>query len=298
MIFPKPTAENQQMTLNDLIRKGTDILKDADNFDADFDSRCIAEFVLKPAFANKNFNLKNIPIYGDEHINEEYSERFISFINKRAEGEPLQYLLGEWEFMGLSFKVGKGVLIPRPETEMLVEFAIDFLKGKKAPVVFDLCSGSGCIAISVAKFCPDARVYAVEKSDEAFFYLEENIWLNNAKGVKAIKGDILDKKLLSGISADLLLSNPPYIRTDDIEGLQREVKKEPVMALDGGKDGFDFYRAIASDWLGRIIKGGAFAVECAEDQTEDICRLFSKKASKVQEYKDLSGLPRGVTGII
>ncbi len=290
--------EKQQMNLNDLLRKGAEILKAADIEDADFDARCIAEFALKPAFANKNFNLKNIFIYGDELINEKYTESFMSLIKKRAEGEPLQYLLGEWEFMGLNFKVGKGVLIPRPETEMLVEFAIDSLKSKKAPVVFDLCSGSGCIAISVAKLCPGATVYAVEKSDEAFSFLEENIRLNNADGVKAIKGDILDKNLLTGVSADLLLSNPPYIRTDDIAGLQREVKKEPVMALDGGKDGFDFYRVIASEWLDRIVKGGAFAVECAEDQTQHICKLFSEKASRVQEYKDLSGLPRGVTGII
>lgn len=286
------------MNLNDLIRKGTEILKAAGIDDFDFDARCIAEFVLKPVFANKNFCLKNIFIFGNEFIDEEYTQKFISIIKKRADGEPLQYLLGEWEFMGLNFKVGNGVLIPRPETELLVEYAIEFLKSKKSPVVLDLCSGSGCIAISVAKFCPEATVYAVEKSDKAFRFLEENIKLNNANAVKAINGDLFDKNLLLGVSPDLLLSNPPYIRSGDIDGLQEEVKREPIMALDGGKDGFDFYRVIASDWLVRLKKGGAFAVECAEDQTDFICDLFSENASKIQEYRDLSGLPRGVTGII
>ena len=189
-------------------------------------------------------------------------------------------------------------MIPRPETEILVDFAIDFLKKKNAPVVFDLCSGSGCVAISVAKFCPDATVYAVEKFDIAFEYLEKNISLNGVNNVKAVKGDIFDKELLSGISPDLILSNPPYIRSNEIDGLQEEVKREPAMALDGGEDGYIFYRSLAKDWIHRIKKSGALACECGEDQTQYICDLFSESSAEVKEYKDYSGLPRGVTVII
>lgn len=279
------------MTVSELLRTGTDKLKSVGMDDAEFDACCLTEFVL-------NCDSFYLRLNGSVTVGEADAERYFALLNRRMNGEPLQYLLGEWEFMGLPFKVGKGVLIPRPETEMLVEFAIDFLKGKKNPVVFDLCSGSGCIAISVAKFCPNSTVYAVEKSDIAFEYLEKNIKLNGVNNVKAVKGDIFDEKLLSELTPDLILSNPPYIRSDEIEGLQKEVKREPAMALDGGEDGYVFYRALSEDWIRRLKKGGAIAVECAEDQTEYICDLFSDFASEAKSYKDYSGLPRGVIAAI
>ena len=116
--------------------------------------------------------------------------------------------------------------------------------------------------------------------------------------VKAVKGDMFDKDLLSGISPDLILSNPPYIRSNEIDRLQEEVKREPAMALDGGEDGYIFYRSLAKDWIHRIKKSGALACECGEDQTQYICDLFSESSAEVKEYKDYSGLPRGVTVII
>lgn len=279
------------MTVSELLRTGTEKLKSVGIDDAEFDARCLAEYVL-------NFDSFYLRLNGYVKVCEADVETYSDLLNRRINGEPLQYILGEWEFMGLPFKVGRGVLIPRPETEMLVEFAIDFLKKKNAPVVFDLCSGSGCVAISVAKFCPYATVYAVEKSDIAFEYLEKNISLNGVNNVKAVKGDIFDKELLSGISPDLILSNPPYIRSNEIDGLQEEVKREPAMALDGGEDGYIFYRSLAKDWIHRIKKSGALACECGEDQTQCICDLFSESSAEVKEYKDYSGLPRGVTVII
>lgn len=279
------------MTVSELLRSGTERLKKAGTDDAEFDARCLAEHAL-------NCDYFALRLDSQKELDEEASKKYFELIERRLSGEPLQYILEEWEFMGLPFKVGEGVLIPRPETEIPVEFAIDFLKKKTNPIVFDLCSGSGCIAISVAKLCPNSTVYAVEKSDIAFEYLERNIRLNGVNNVKAINGDIFDKELLSEISPDLILSNPPYIRSSDIEGLQKEVKKEPSMALDGGEDGYDFYRVIASDWLKRIKNDGAIAVECAEDQTEYISELFSEQASDVKAYNDLSGLPRGVIALI
>lgn len=279
-----------KMTISELEKFGSQKLRASGKENSDFDARCLLEFVL-------NLNPTQYLLNRSEEVDSVCAEKFLSLVERRSNGEPLQYILGKWEFMGLPFYVGEGVLIPRPETEMLVEFALDFLKDKKNPVVFDLCSGSGCIAISVAKHLPNAKIYAVEKSDLAFPYLKKNIWLNCVFNVSAVHGDIFDSTLLSDIKPDLILSNPPYIRSPEIASLQSEVRNEPSMALDGGEDGLIFYREIANGWLDRLGTGGAIAAECAEDQTEDIIRMFSEKTKYAEAFNDLSGLPRTVTAI-
>ena len=284
------TEKMTTMTISELEKLGSQKLRASGKENSDFDARCLLEFVL-------NLNPTQYLLNRSEEVDSVCAEKFLSLVERRSNGEPLQYILGKWEFMGLPFYVGEGVLIPRPETEMLVEFALDFLKDKKNPVVIDLCSGSGCIAISVAKHLPNAKVYAVEKSDLAFPYLKKNIWLNCVFNVSAVHGDIFDSTLLSDIKPDLILSNPPYIRSPEIASLQSEVRNEPSMALDGGEDGLIFYREIANGWLDRLGTGGAIAVECAEDQTEDIIRMFSKKTKYAEAFNDLSGLPRTVTAI-
>ncbi len=278
------------MTVDELLFEGTKTLKTASVEDADFDARCLLEEAM-------NIDTMHLMLMRGDEVEASVAEKFFKLIQKRAEGEPLQYILGKWEFCGLPFAVGKGVLIPRPETEMLVDFAVDFLKEKREPIVFDLCSGSGCIAISVASFCKNTKVYAVEKFDNAFAYLKKNILLNNIENITAVCGDIFDKNLLNEIKPDLILSNPPYIRSADIEPLQREVKKEPITALDGGEDGFDFYRVLCTDWFGRLKSGGAVAFECAEDQTEEISKMLSDFATKTEIYYDFNGLPRIVAAI-
>lgn len=284
------TEKMTTMTISELEKLGSQKLRASGKENSDFDARCLLEFVL-------NLNPTQYLLNRSEEVDSVCAEKFLSLVERRSNGEPLQYILGKWEFMGLPFYVGEGVLIPRPETEMLVEFALDFLKDKKNPVVIDLCSGSGCIAISVAKHLPNAKVYAVEKSDLAFPYLKKNIWLNCVFNVSAVHGDIFDRTLLSDIKPDLILSNPPYIRSSEIASLQSEVRNEPSMALDGGEDGLIFYREIANGWLDRLGTGGAIAVECAEDQTEDIIRMFSEKTQYAEAFNDLSGLPRTVTAI-
>ena len=284
------TEKMTTMTISELEKLGSQKLRASGKENSDFDARCLLEFVL-------NLNPTQYLLNRSEEVDSVCAEKFLSLVERRSNGEPLQYILGKWEFMGLPFYVGEGVLIPRPETEMLVEFALDFLKDKKNPVVIDLCSGSGCIAISVAKHLPNAKVYAVEKSDLAFPYLKKNIWLNCVFNVSAVHGDIFDRTLLSDIKPDLILSNPPYIRSPEIASLQSEVRNEPSMALDGGEDGLVFYREIANGWLDRLGTGGAIAVECAEDQTEDIIRMFSEKTQYAEAFNDLSGLPRTVTAI-
>ena len=284
------TEKMTTMTISELEKLGSQKLRASGKENSDFDARCLLEFVL-------NLNPTQYLLNRSEEVDSVCAEKFLSLVERRSNGEPLQYILGKWEFMGLPFYVGEGVLIPRPETEMLVEYALDFLKDKKNPVVIDLCSGSGCIAISVAKHLPNAKVYAVEKSDLAFPYLKKNIWLNCVFNVSAVHGDIFDSTLLSDIKPDLILSNPPYIRSPEIVSLQSEVRNEPSMALDGGEDGLIFYREIANGWLDRLGTGGAIAVECAEDQTEDIIRMFSEKTQYAEAFNDLSGLPRTVTAI-
>ena len=284
------TEKMTTMTISELEKLGSQKLRASGKENSDFDARCLLEFVLK-------LNPTQYLLNRSEEVDSVCAEKFLSLVERRSNGEPLQYILGKWEFMGLPFYVGKGVLIPRPETEMLVEFALDFLKDKKNPVVIDLCSGSGCIAISVAKHLPNAKVYAVEKSDLAFPYLKKNIWLNCVFNVSAVHGDIFDRTILSDIKPDLILSNPPYIRSPEIASLQSEVRNEPSMALDGGEDGLVFYREIANGWLDRLGTGGAIAVECAKDQTEDIIRMFSEKTQYAEAFNDISGLPRTVTAI-
>lgn len=239
--------------------------------------------------------LSYIRVRGDETVDKRDEERFFSLIEKRLSGYPLQYILGEWSFYNLDrLFVGEGVLIPRPETELLVDEALEFLKEKKdgTPEVFDLCSGSGCIAIAVALNAPWCHVTALEYSEKAFSYLERNASLYNLDNLTLVKGDIFDGP---PAEADLIISNPPYIRTEDLEGLQKEVHFEPEKALDGGEDGLVFYRAIRDLWFSSLRSGGLVLMEIGEDQGDDLKCLFEDTSSRVEVKKDYSGLDRVVT---
>lgn len=215
-------------------------------------------------------------------------------LSQRISGRPLQYILGEWEFYGLPFLVGEGVLIPRPDTEILVERALEFLRDKPTASVLDLCAGSGCISVAVAKNS-DTSVTAVELSDTAFGYLKKNIELNAAQ-VTAVQDDVLQ-----GIEGefDLILSNPPYIRSDVLPTLSREVQNEPQMALDGGADGLDFYRAIALKYKGNITPGGRLMFEIGYDQREAVTELLAAAGYKnIVCFKDYGGNDRVVSAEI
>lgn len=276
------------MTVKDLLADGIRILCEngIDN------ARNEALWIFEAAFECG----RDYPVFhGAEEADRQKAERFCKMIDERKNGMPVQYVIGEWDFYGEIFKVGEGVLIPRPETEMLVDFALDFLKDKSNPIVFDLCAGSGCIGLSVAKNRPDARVFLLEKSEKAFDYLKANKELLACGNAQIISGD-----LFSGFGGfdlpepDLILSNPPYIESAEIPLLQKEVRKEPAMALDGGEDGYDFYRALASLWLPYCK--GAIGIECGENQTEAIKILFSKICADVRSEKDFNGIGRTVYG--
>ncbi len=219
-------------------------------------------------------------------------ERLNAAVRRLLSGEPLQYILGEWEFWGLPFKVGEGVLIPQPDTEILVERSLELIGSLASPRVLDLCSGSGCVAVSIAKERPDASVTAVELYDRAFGFLEENIALNGVK-VSARRADVLQKPEGFG-EFDLIVSNPPYITADEMKTLPAEVLREPHEALLGGADGLTFYRAIAENWLPLLGNGGAFAVEIGCSQAKGVSDIFA--AFSPQTDRDYSGLDRVVYG--
>ncbi len=273
------------MTLSQALTYAVEKLERADIEDARFDARCLLE-----RFAN--VSLTEIVI-GTNEISQDSFKKFDLALDNRISGYPLQYILEEWEFMGITFSVGEGVLIPRPETEILVELALKKIEEIKNPVVFDLCAGSGCIGLSISKFRPDAQVYMFEKYDGAFNYLKKNCQSIGNEKVHTIMHDITTgAEMLDIPKPDIIVSNPPYIRSDEIKSLQREVLCEPSTALDGGKDGMDFYRVIADMWQPLIKKNGSLIVECDSEQAISLLRLFISPCVKVSVISDLNGLHR------
>lgn len=237
------------------------------------------------------------PLVSDTVCPSEMVEKLYMLMDRRLKGEPIQYILGKWEFYGYDFFVGKGVLIPRPETELLVQTALDAIHGTENPKVADLCSGSGCIAVSIKKEHRDADVYAFELSDTAFDYLCKNADLNHAD-IHTIKADILQTPDID-IKFDIIVSNPPYIRTNVIPTLEDEVKQEPVMALDGDEDGLRFYRAIPEIWSPFLKEGGVLAFEIGYDQGNDVAEILKSNGfSDVRVIQDLSGNDRVCVGVL
>lgn len=225
-----------------------------------------------------------------EHIN--FAD---SIAYKRIKGEPLQYLLGEWEFYGMPFCVGKGVLIPRQDTETLVETVIEAAKNINSPRIVDLCSGSGCIACAAAKNIENAKVYALEKHEKAIGYLNKNIALNNVK-VTVIEADVLSEKTEAS-DFDIIACNPPYLTADEMKTLQKEVAFEPKEALFGGNDGLYFYREITRIWQSRLKSGGIIAYEIGMGQENAVREIMSEYNFKNIEFiKDLPGIIRVVKG--
>lgn len=235
-------------------------------------------------------------ILRDGEIPEEESEKAIAMARRRATGEPLQYILGSWSFMEREYKVGKGVLIPRDDTEVVVREALTIAKSIPDPVIVDLCAGSGIIAVTLEKELDNATVYAVEKSEKAFSYLTENITLNQTK-VKAIHADLADCVIdFADGSLDMIVSNPPYIRRDELPTLQREVQYEPRLALDGGESGYDFYEMIISLWTKKLKKGGTIAFEIGEGQFNRIADLLSSAGyTDIHGTPDIQGITRAIT---
>lgn len=238
---------------------------------------------------------KNVVLWEPrECVSEEQLQKALKMLEKRCSGYPLQYLLGEWSFYALDFKVGEGVLIPRQDTETLTELVDDFLRKRSSNKrrVLDLCAGSGCIGISLARFC-GAEAVCVEKSKESFRYLEENIKHNGVSGhVKAVNADIFEVSLDELGKFDAIVSNPPYLTASEMDSLQQEVTFEPKEALYGGDDGLMFYRGIPKRYLNLLADGGLLAVEIGYEQAASVGEIFINYGLEPQFKKDLCGINR------
>lgn len=275
------------MTAEQVLRTAAEKLRAAQIENASFDASCLVENIT-------GLSRTKIMLCDDD-IADEQAELVERAVLRRISGEPLQYILGEWDFFGRTFEVGEGVLVPRPETELLVELALEKLRNVRYPVVFDLCAGSGCVGLTIAAERPDAHVWLFEKYDEAFHYLKRNIKKLGLTNVQAVQHDITlgcDDKISE--TPDLIVSNPPYLRTDELGGLSTEVMHEPATALDGGKDGVDFYRIIASRWLPNVNKHGGIIFECDPSQTLKIADMLMPYAMRVKIVTDIFGFQRAV----
>ena len=236
---------------------------------------------------------------GDRPAMPEAERAFFEAVGQRENGEPLQYLLGAWDFMGLTLSCGEGVLIPRDDTAVLVEAVCARLGNKQNLRGLDLCAGTGAVGLAIARET-GAAVVAVEKFDAALAYLQKNLARYPALSVRAVQGDVLCAAFAGETvgALDFIASNPPYIETAELPDLQREVQREPQTALDGGADGLVFYRAICTLWAEKLRPGGVLAVEIGETQGAAVAALFQAAGlSDIQIHRDTAGLDRAVSAV-
>lgn len=279
--------------------------------------------------------INRVNIYRDNpEITPDQIKTIDQMIVKRINREPLQYILGNIDFMGMKLHVGPGVLIPRPETELMAEYAVKTVTSYQLPVtsknknsslrILDLCTGSGCLALALAKGFPDAMVYGVDISETALSYARRNAELNKIANVTLLQGNLFESflchpELLSGSQEempkqvrhdsskessapatffDLIISNPPYIKTADIKNLQPEIRDwEPVTALDGGIDGLDYYRAIIPVAKNFLKGNGMLILELGIECAEAVQGMFKESGySEIELIKDYAGIDRIAVG--
>lgn len=255
--------------------------------DADFDARELFRLVT-----GADLRLADQPLTAAQ------ADRLETLTVRRADREPLQYLCGSWPFLDFELAVGPGVLCPRADTEVVAEAAAGLLAGVQKPKVLDLCAGTGCLGLGVKRFCPDAVVTSLEKSPEAFRYLEQNA--KNAlhrPAATPVQGDLFTYwETLPEGELDLIVSNPPYLTAAEMQQLQPEVAREPAMALEAGADGLVFYRAIAEHYQKALRPGGALALEIGWQQREAVTALLAENGwVEIACKKDYGGNNRCIT---
>ena len=269
------------MTIKELLTQGTMILKN-ENIDGPKNkARALLEFTLKKS-------REHLIIYDKTEVTPKQKEEYIKNLKRLISGEPLQYIVGFQEFMKLKFIVNKDVLIPQPDTEILVEEVLKILKKIDNPVVLDLCTGSGAIAVSIAKYVPNVQILATDISKKALEIAKQNAKLNGvANNIVFVQSNLFDR--IKADKFDVIVSNPPYIPTDEIDELPKDVQQEPKTALDGGKDGLDFYRKIAKQGYKMLNRQGYLALEIGYNQKEDVKKIIGEQKRYVETYskKDL-----------
>lgn len=268
----------------ELLEEGKHILAQAEIVDAECDAWLLLEHV-------SGMNRAQFFLHQQDTVPDELEADYRGMLRKRAEHIPLQHLTGTQEFMGLEFQVSPDVLIPRQDTELLVEKLLPHVQGKR---VLDVCTGSGCIAISLAVLGKPEQMDAVDLSEKALIQAGKNAKRLGAD-VSFYRSDMLDE--ING-RYDVIVSNPPYIASDVVDELMLEVQEhEPRMALDGGADGLDFYRRLLAQAPERLLSGGLLAVEIGYDQRESVMELFREQGfTDVYCDRDLCGNDRVVMG--
>ncbi|KHO40264.1 SAM-dependent methyltransferase [Clostridium tetani] len=281
-------------TIQDLLSEGIKSLKEVG-----IESYILESQLLLGKVINKDRLF--IMINKDYKVSEEEKNQYLKLIDIRKEKMPIKYILGKCEFMGLSFKIKKGVLIPRPDTEILVEKSIEIIRKNHYKNISDVCCGSGIIGISIATFVDKVNVECFDVEDIPLKVTEENIKLNRLEGkVKVFKSNLLEYAIKNSIKYDMIVSNPPYIKKMEITNLMEDVKNyEPHIALDGGEDGLYFYKNIVKQSKHLLNPEGTIAFEIGYDQKEEVsCILESNGFVNIECYKDLAGLDRVVLGTL
>lgn len=272
------------MTIKQAITKGMIMLKSNNVESPKLKARLLLQYVLdKPR--------QYIIVYDNKEIDKQQQWQYFVNIEKLTKGIPLQHITHRQEFMKMDFFVDENVLIPRPDTEILVEEVIKIAQKYNSPRILDLCTGSGAIAISLKKFVPNADVTAVDISEKALEIAQKNAEKLEAK-INFVKSDLFDK--LDNKKFDIIVSNPPYIRKDEIKKLSEEVQKEPKIALDGGEDGLDFYRIIAEQAINYLKTGSFLCFEIGYNQKNDVIKIIEDEQNYKNTYckKDLYGNDR------
>ena len=271
-----------------LLREAAETLRQAGVPDPEYDSAMLlAEVTGRPPMELRAG-------FGAD-VTEAQEADFRALLERRREREPLQYILGTVIFRGMEFRTRPGTLIPRPETELLAAWAEEELCGIEKPEILDLCCGSGCLGLSLAKTVPGAAVTLTDLSPEAVSLTEENA---RALGVtcEILRGDLWEPVL--GRRFDCVVSNPPYIPTGECDTLQEEVTREPRMALDGGADGMDFYRRIAAEAKAHLKPGGRLMMELGFGEAEETARLLKAGgAVRTEIRKDDAGIDRMILAV-
>ncbi|MBQ2835406.1 MAG: peptide chain release factor N(5)-glutamine methyltransferase [Clostridia bacterium] len=272
------------MTIKETLTKGMIILKGSNIESPKLKARLLLQYILKKP-------RQYLIVYDNKEIEKKEQWEYFVNIEKLANGVPLQHITHSQEFMKMDFYVDENVLIPRPDTEILVEEVIKIAKTMQKPKILDLCTGSGAIAISIAKNVPEAEVHAIDISSKALEIAKKNA-KNLGVKVKFTKSNLFEK--LNKTKFDIIVSNPPYIKRDDINYLSEDVKKEPELALNGGIDGLDFYRKITKQAIDYLKFESYLCFEIGYDQKDDVIEIINQQEnySKTYSKKDLGGNDR------
>ena len=273
------------MKISELIDYGKKLLKENNIDDYSIIAKELACFIFE-------LDRNNLILNMDKEVNEKDKARFYLALIELVQGMPIQYITNKQEFMGIDFYVDENVLIPQPDTEILVEEVLEIVSKKSEPLyILDLCTGSGAIGISIAKNTKNSKVVLSDISEKSIEVAKKNSENSDIMDkVKFIKSDLFED---IQYKFDIIVSNPPYIKTDIIKTLPKDVQKEPIIALDGGKDGLDFYKRIIGEAKGYLNNGGYLCLEIGYDQKEEVEKILKAfDYNNIYCKKDLSGNDR------